>query len=100
MSPFFFLLPVYLPFIAVLSLFFARLHGLKATRKFSEIEIKLVSPTKRAFFLARNYFQKGRYKNQKESQSYFPSFTHLSSFHCRPVSIFCPFTWLGSGLKV
>ena len=29
-SPFFLLLPVYLPFIAVLSLFFARFHGLEA----------------------------------------------------------------------
>ena len=28
-SPFFFLLPVYLSFIAVVSLFFARLHGLE-----------------------------------------------------------------------
>ena len=29
-SPFFLLLHVYLPFIAILSLFFARLHGLEA----------------------------------------------------------------------
>ena len=29
-SLFFLLLPLYLPFIAVLSLFFARLHGLEA----------------------------------------------------------------------
>ena len=32
-SPFSLPLPVYLPFIAVLSLFFALLHGLKATLK-------------------------------------------------------------------
>ena len=44
-SPFFLLLPVYLPFIAVLSLFFARLHGLKAALTFSEIEVKLISGT-------------------------------------------------------
>ena len=31
-SPFFLPLPVYLAFIAVLSLFFARFHGLKAQR--------------------------------------------------------------------
>ena len=36
-SHFFLLLPVYLPFIAVHSLFFARLHGLEAAQKFSEI---------------------------------------------------------------
>ena len=44
--------------------------------------------------------QRGRYKNYKESQSFFPSFTLLSYFHCRPVFIFRQFTWLGSGLKV
>ena len=36
-SPIFLLLPVYLSFIALLSLFFARLHGLEAALKFSEL---------------------------------------------------------------
>ena len=39
-SPFFLSLPVYLPRIAVLSLFFARLHGLEATWKLGEINVK------------------------------------------------------------
>ena len=39
-SPFFLLLPVHLPFIAVLSLFSARLHGLKAALEFREIQVK------------------------------------------------------------
>ena len=45
------------------SLFFARLHGLKTAWKLSEIEVKLLSRTKRRYFLARNYLQRGRYKN-------------------------------------
>ena len=49
-SPFFLPLPLYLAFTAVLSLFLARLHGLKAAWKFSEIQVKLISHTKRAFF--------------------------------------------------
>ena len=36
---FFLPLPVYLPFIALLSLFFARLQGLKKALKFSEIKV-------------------------------------------------------------
>ena len=39
-SPFFLLLPVYLPFIAVLSLFFARLNGWEAALELREIEVK------------------------------------------------------------
>ena len=39
-SPFFLLLPVYLPFIAVLALFFARLNGLKEALEFREIQVK------------------------------------------------------------
>ena len=40
-SPFFLPLPLYLAFTAVLSLLFARLHGLKAARlKFREIKVK------------------------------------------------------------
>ena len=39
-SPFFLLLPIYLPFIAVLSLFFARLHGWEAALEFREIHVK------------------------------------------------------------
>ena len=39
-SPFFLLLPVYLPFIAVLSLFYARLHGWEAALEFREIQVK------------------------------------------------------------
>ena len=38
--PFFLPLPVYLPFIALLSLFFARLLGLKKALRFSEIKVK------------------------------------------------------------
>ena len=39
-SPFFLLLPVYLPFIAVLSLSYARLHGWEAALEFREIQVK------------------------------------------------------------
>ena len=39
-SLFFLLLPVYLAFNAVLSLFFARLHGLKEALEFREIQVK------------------------------------------------------------
>ena len=38
-SPFFLPLPSYLPFIALLSLFFARLHGLEKALRFSEIKV-------------------------------------------------------------
>ena len=34
------LLPIYLPFIAVLPLFFARLHGWEAALELREIEVK------------------------------------------------------------
>ena len=44
-SPFFLPLPLYFAFIAVLSLFLARLHGLKAAWEFSEIQVKLISGT-------------------------------------------------------
>ena len=39
-SAFFLLLPVYLPFIAVLSLFYARLHGWEAALELREIQVK------------------------------------------------------------
>ena len=40
-SPFFLLLPVYFPFIPVLSLFFARFHGLEAAAlELREIQVK------------------------------------------------------------
>ena len=39
-GPFFLLLPVYLPFIAVLSLFFAHFHSLEAALEFKEIQMK------------------------------------------------------------
>ena len=39
-SPLFLLLPVYLAFIAVLPLFFARFHGLEVALKFREIKVK------------------------------------------------------------
>ena len=42
------------------------------------------------FFPARNSLQRWRYKNYKESQSFFPSFTRLSSFHCRRFCISLP----------
>ena len=58
-SLFFLPLPVYLAFIAVLSLFFARLHGLKAAWKLSEIQVKLISRTKRAFFPRQKLSPKG-----------------------------------------
>ena len=41
---------VYLPLIALLSLLFARLQGLKKALKFSEIKVQLNSEIKRAFF--------------------------------------------------
>ena len=40
-SPFFLPLHVYLPFIAVLSLFFSRFLGLKKALRFSEIKVKI-----------------------------------------------------------
>ena len=52
-------LPLYLAFTAVLSLFLARLHGLKAASKFSEIQVKLISRTKRAFFFSPETISKG-----------------------------------------
>ena len=60
-SPFFFPLPLYLAFTAVLSLFLARLHGLKAALKFCEIHLKLISRTKRAsfFFFSPETISKG-----------------------------------------
>ena len=39
-TTFFLLLPVYLAFIAVLSLFFARFHGLEVALEFREIKVK------------------------------------------------------------
>ena len=39
-SPFFLLPPVYLPFIAVLSLFFARFHGWEVALELREIQVK------------------------------------------------------------
>ena len=39
-SSFFFPLPVYLAFIAILSLFFARFHGLEVALEFREIKVK------------------------------------------------------------
>ena len=39
-SPFFLPFHLYLAFTAVLSLFLARLHGLKAALKFREIKVK------------------------------------------------------------
>ena len=55
------------------------------------------SLTKRAsFFSSPETISKG----DNIKQSFFPSFTPLSCFHCPPVSISCPFTWLESGLKV
>ena len=58
-----------------------------------------IPQTKRALFSSPE-LQRGRYKNQKDSQSFFPSSIRLSSFHCRPVSIFRPLTWLGGGIRV
>ena len=37
---------------------------------------------------------------RKKSVLFYSSSTRLSSSHCGPFSIFCPFTWLGGGLKV
>ena len=54
-SVFFLPLPVYLPFIALLSLLFARLQGLKKALKFSEIKVQLKSRPKRAFLQSRQY---------------------------------------------
>ena len=51
-SAFFIPLPVYLPFIALLSLLFARLQGLKKALKFSKIKVRLNSRPKRAFFFS------------------------------------------------
>ena len=39
-SPFFLLLPVYLSFIAVLALLFARFNGLKEALEFRKIQVK------------------------------------------------------------
>ena len=49
-STFFLPLPVYFPFIALLSLLFAHLQGLRKALKFSEIKVQLNSRPKRAFF--------------------------------------------------
>ena len=49
-SAFFFPLPVYLLFSALLSLHFAHLQGLKKALKFSEIKFQLNSRPKWAFF--------------------------------------------------
>ena len=51
-SAFFLPLPVYLPFIALHSLLFARLHGLEKALKFSEIKVELNLLPKRAFFFS------------------------------------------------
>ena len=48
-SAFFIPLPIYLPFIALLSLLFARLQALKKALKLSEIKVQLNSCPKRAF---------------------------------------------------
>ena len=39
-------------------------------------------------------------KIKRKVSPVFPSFTPLSSFYCRHVSIFGPFSWLRSGMKV
>ena len=49
-SAFFLPLPLYLPFIALLSLLFAYLQDLKKALNFSEIKVQLNSHPKRAFF--------------------------------------------------
>ena len=50
------------------------------------------------FFLQS--LQSQRYKNEKQSQCFFPSSTPLSSFYCPPFSTFCQFTEPKEGLKV
>ena len=58
----------------------------------------------RFFFLARNESQNSKTKVDdvkiKRKSVLFPSSTRISSLHCPPFSIFCPFKWLGEGLKV
>ena len=39
-------------------------------------------------------------KIKRNVSPFFPSSTRLSSVHCRAVSIFRPFSWLGGGLRV
>ena len=54
-SAFFLPLPVYLPFITLLSLLFARSQGLKKALKFSEIEYRSDDVTKIYFFEIMGY---------------------------------------------
>ena len=39
-------------------------------------------------------------KIKRKVSPFFSFFTRLCSFHCPPFSIFCPFTWFESGVKV
>ena len=63
------------------------------------IELSLCRTLSERFLLSRN--SKGDdIKMKRKVSPFFPSFRHLSSFHCRPFSIFCPFTWLGGSSNV
>ena len=60
-TAFFLPLPVYLPFIALLSLLFSRLQGLKKALNFSEIKVQLNSHL--ASRRSKNSTKSRRYKN-------------------------------------
>ena len=63
-------------------------------KKFGAISVVLI----RGFCAVQLAVDKRRYS--RKVSPFFSFFTRLCSFHCPPFSIFCPFTWFESGVKV